>query len=140
MASGDEDHNLLIWNTRSGKIVRQYRLPHKIIDNIEWCPTMDQCLLAVANETEVHLICPELFRKDINHITRDIFLRAEQTYKIESVANEKKEQFCKWIFKGTAREEEVHPHILASIVFKIIISRLAWHSKADYLSTMAHNI
>jgi ribosome biogenesis protein ERB1 len=41
LASGDEDHNLVIWNTRSGKIVRQYRLPHKIIDSIEWCPTMN---------------------------------------------------------------------------------------------------
>ena len=94
----------------------------------------------MANEFEVHLICPELFRKEANTHTKDIFARAEQTYKIETAASEKKEQFCKWIFKGAAREEEVHPHILASIVFKIIISRLSWHSKADYLSTMAHNI
>ena len=66
LASGDEDHNVVIWNTRSGKKVRQYRLPNKIIDQIEWCPTMDQCLLAVTNEDQVHLIGPELYRKDIN--------------------------------------------------------------------------
>ena len=34
----------------------------------------------------------------------------------------------------------MHPHIVASMVFKNVISRLSWHSKADYLSTMASNI
>ena len=32
LASGDDDHNLVIWNTRTGKIVRQYKLPNKVID------------------------------------------------------------------------------------------------------------
>ena len=73
LASGDEDHNLVIWNTRSGKIMRQYRLPNRIVDTIEWCPTMNQCLLAVANEDQVHLICPELYRKDVNRHTKEIF-------------------------------------------------------------------
>lgn len=72
LASGDEDHNLVIWNTRTGKMVRQYRLPNKVIDTVEWCPDMDLCLLAVANEEHVHLIGPELYRKDITKKTRDL--------------------------------------------------------------------
>ena len=72
--------------------------------------------------------------------------------------NDKKEQFCKWVFNlnqnskqkkkskdnddedNKEEESQRHPHILASIVFKTIISRLSWHAKADFLATMAHNI
>ena len=159
LASGDESHNLVIWNTRSGKMVRQYRLPHKIIDMVEWCPSSSQCLLAVANETEVHLIGPELYRKDVNRFTKEMFQEAEKSYKLDVAANDKKEHFCKWVFGADAASttaatqakkkgqeaaaegaEARHPHLLASIVFKTVISRLSWHSKADYLSTMAHNI
>ena len=101
LASGDESHNLVIWNTRSGKIVRQYRLPNKIIDTIEWCPTIDQCLLAVTNEDQVHLVAPELFRKDVNRRTKDIFAEAEKKYKLDVAAEgEKREQFCKWVFNN----------------------------------------
>jgi len=143
LASADEEHNLVIWSTRSGKMVRQYRLPNKVSDNVEWCPVMDYCLLAVANEDQVHLIGPELYRRDISQRTRQVFEDAHKTYSIEAAASDKKEQFCKWVFRNARKEEGVeaaHPHILATIVFKNIISRLAWHSKGDYLSTMAHNI
>ena len=37
-------------------------------------------------------------------------------------------------------KEQVHEHVLVTLVFKNVISRLAWHSKGDYLSTLAHNI
>ena len=99
---------------------------------------MEKCLLAVANEDEVHLICPELFRKEVNAYTKTVLSEAGKVYKVEAAANDKKEQHCKWVFQGD--REEAHPHILASITFKNIVSRLAWHSKADYLSTMAYNI
>ena len=113
----------------------------------------------MANEHEVHLIGPELYRKDVNGFTKECMQAAEKTYKIDVAASDKKEHFCKWVFaKAPLRkankakadaaaaegDEEVeaprHPHILASIVFTTVISRLAWHSKADYLSTMAFNI
>jgi len=153
LASADESHNLVIWNTRSGKMVRQYRLPCKVIDNVEWCPSMDYCLLAVANEDQVHLVGPELYRRDSNQLTRGVFIEAEKIYKIEAAASDKKEQHCKWNFnlsrpkKGEEAEGEEekeenkrHPHILATMEFKTIISRLSWHSKGDYLATMAFNI
>ena len=119
---------------------------------------MSQCLLAVANEDQVHLICPDLYRKDINKQTKEIFEEAEKSYSLDVAANDKKEQFCKWVFnlnQGSKQkkkskdnddedrkeeESQHHPHILASIVFKTIISRLSWHAKADFLATMAHNI
>ena len=66
LASGDDEHNLAIWNTRSGKVVRKYRLPNKIIDCVEWSPSDEVCVLAVANEDSVHFIGPELYKKDIN--------------------------------------------------------------------------
>ena len=91
LASADEDHNLVIWNTRSGKIVRQYRLAKRIVDNVEWCPSMDRCLLAVANEDSVHLIGPELYRRDITKSTKEVFSEAAKTYAIDAAASDKKE-------------------------------------------------
>ena len=52
---------------------------------------MNQCLLAVANEDQVHLICPELYRKDANRFTKDIFEQAEKSYNLDVAANDKKE-------------------------------------------------
>lgn len=34
LASGDEDFNLVIWNVRTSKIVRKYRLAYKVVDRI----------------------------------------------------------------------------------------------------------
>ena len=50
LASGDEQHNLIIWCTRTSKILRKYELTHKVIDCIEWCPNIDYNMLAVTNE------------------------------------------------------------------------------------------
>ena len=50
LASGDEQHNLIIWCTRTTKILRKYELNHKVIDCIEWCPNVDYNMLAVTNE------------------------------------------------------------------------------------------
>lgn len=110
---------------------------------------MDMCVLAVANEDKVHLIGPELYRRDITNLTRDHFNAAAKTYEVDAAASDKKELLSKWVFhyhnsrKAKAAGEEVadvHNHILVTIEFKHVISRLSWHSKGDYLSTMAHNI
>ena len=99
----------MIWNARSGKIVRQYRMPNRVIDNVEWCPALDTCLLAVANEDHVHLIGPELYKKELNKRTKDMFVEAEKIYKIEAAASDKKEKLCKWQFnlgsKPSLKEE-----------------------------------
>ena len=70
LASGDENHNLVIWNTKTSKIVRKYELPHKVVDCIEWCPNTAYCLLAVTNEEQVHLIAPELSTRTVNERTK----------------------------------------------------------------------
>lgn len=98
LASADEDHNLVIWNARSGKMVRQYRLDGRVVDAVEWCPVTDTCLLAVANEDKVHLIAPELYKKEINQRTKEMIKDAEKAYQLDVAASDKKEQFCKWQF------------------------------------------
>ena len=124
-------------------------MPNKVIDNVEWCPDLDTCLLAVANEDYVHLIGPELYRKELNKRTKDMFSEAEKIYKIEAAASDKKEKLCKWSFASGKKEKSEedaddkqlsHPHILASVIFNNVISRISWHAKGDYLATMAHNV
>lgn len=50
LASGDIDHNLVIWNTSTSKIIRKYKLQNAVIDCITWNPKTTSCMLAVANE------------------------------------------------------------------------------------------
>ena len=76
LASGDMDHNVVIWNTRTSKIIRQYKMPNKVIDDLQWCPVMERCLLAVCNEEFVFLLAPELYKKEINEGTKEIFTEA----------------------------------------------------------------
>ena len=146
------DHNLVIWNTRTSKIVRQYKLPNKIIDDLQWCPDMTKCLLAVCNEEFVFLVAPELYRKDCSNFTKDLFQEASESYKLDVAANEKKQSLCKWRFnlktKGKKDDKEekdqqlekLDSQILVQMEFSTVISRLTWHPRGDYLSTMAHNI
>jgi len=59
---------------------------------------MDRCLLAVANEDKVHLIAPELYRRDITRHTKEMLMDASKTYAIDAAASDKKEQLSKWVF------------------------------------------
>ena len=58
---------------------------------VEWSPSTSQCLLAVATETEVHLMGPELYRKDVNRFTKEVFSEAEKSYRLDVAASDKKE-------------------------------------------------
>jgi ribosome biogenesis protein ERB1 len=39
LASGDEDHNLIIWDVLTARILRKYKLANAITDCVEWCPS-----------------------------------------------------------------------------------------------------
>lgn len=91
LASGDDDSNLVIWNAKTTKIVRQYKMPNKVIDRVMWCPNEGICLLAVANEETVHLVHPGLGTNEVNKTTKDIVFEASKSYKLESAAIDKKD-------------------------------------------------
>lgn len=54
--------------------------------------------MAVANEDKVHLIAPELYRRDITRHTKEMLMDASKTYAIDAAASDKKEQLSKWVF------------------------------------------
>ena len=56
LASGDEDHNVVVWDIKSTRILRKYKLKNSVIDCLEWCPSKQNCLLAVTNEDLVYMI------------------------------------------------------------------------------------
>ena len=130
LASGDEASNLVIWNTKTSKIVRKYQMPHKVVDRVAWCPNESYCILAVANEETVHLVHPDLGTSEVNKATRDLVREASKTYKLEAAAADKKELHCTWEFKDQ----------MTTLTLKHLISNLCWHPKGDYFSTMAHNL
>jgi len=55
LASGDEDSNLVVWDIRTARILRKYKLENAVIDCVEWSPSKTNCLLSAANEEAVFL-------------------------------------------------------------------------------------
>jgi ribosome biogenesis protein ERB1 len=39
LASGDEDHNLIVWEVGTGRILRKYKLENKVVDCVAWSPS-----------------------------------------------------------------------------------------------------
>ena len=56
-------------------------------------------------------------------------------YELDAKASEDKEKFVKWKF-----ENDSYGKMMIRMEFGKIISKVVWHSKGDYFSTMAHNI
>jgi len=136
LASGDEDGNLAVWNTKTSKILRKYALPNKVVDNVSWAPSdSPYCLLLCANEEQVHIFAPALYSHDVNASTRTAFESCKKSYALDKAANDKKEQFCKWDWLKDYRGEP-----MVTLTLKNVVSRLVWHAKGDYFATMAHNV
>lgn len=66
LASGDEDHNVVVWDIKSSRVLRKYKFPNAVIDCLEWCPSESKSLLAVVNEEFVYVIQTELNSKKLN--------------------------------------------------------------------------
>ena len=60
----------------------------------------------------------------------------ETKYNIDiKASSDNKEKFVKWTFA-----KDYQGNMFIKMKFEHIISKLVWHSKGDYFSTMAHNI
>lgn len=63
LASGDEDHNLVVWDIKTSRILRKYKLEYKVIDCVEWCPNKNNCLISATNEELVYIFSPGFYSK-----------------------------------------------------------------------------
>jgi len=60
LASGDEDHNVIVWDIYSTRIIRKYKLENAVTDCVEWCTSNSNSLLAAVNEELVYVIQTQL--------------------------------------------------------------------------------
>jgi WD40 repeat protein len=67
LASGDEDHNLVVWEVCTTRILRKYKLENKVIDCVEWSPNKNNCLLAATNEEFLYVFAPGLYSKELTN-------------------------------------------------------------------------
>lgn len=138
LASGDEANNLVIFNAKTAKVVRRFKLPNRVVDALAWCPSTERCLLAVANEETVHFVAPALYGRDANQATTEILAAAASTYAIEAAATSKSE--CTWDFSDVSAKQGSSTHCKVTLTLKNVISKVAWHPKGDYLATMAAGV
>ena len=52
---------------------------------------MHSCLLAVANGDQVHLVCPEVYSREVNQATREMFAETKKAYELNVAADKTKE-------------------------------------------------
>ena len=135
LASGDEDHNLVIWDIKTGRILRKYKLENKVIDCVGWCPNKNNCLVSATNEEFVYIFAPGLYTKAQVTETQESLERLEAQYTLDAKASDTKEKFVQWTF-----EDDYLGIKSIKMKFKNIISKMVWHSKGDYFATMMHNI
>lgn len=115
--------------------MRKYKLENKVIDCVEWCPSKTNCILTATNEELVYIVAPGLYTKAEAAETQDSIAKWEAQYTLDAKASENKEKFVKWSFSDDYMGKK-----LIIMKFNNIISKVAWHSKGDYFSTMMHNI
>ena len=135
LASGDEQHNLIVWCVQSAKILRRYKLENEIIDKIEWCPSTKHCILSATNDELVYLLQPGLYGKKVAQATEELLTECERKYNIDATANDQKEKYCKWRF-----DKDSYGKKLLKISFGRCISKVVWHVKGDYFATLANNV
>jgi len=136
LASGDQDHNVVIWDVKSTRILRKYKLHNPVVDCVEWCPSTKSCLLSIVNEELVYIVQPQLYSKSSTEHTTSLIDSCEQQYLIDVKASDQKEKFVKWKFV----KDECIGMKMIQMDFSKIMSKIVWHSKGDYFATMAHNI
>lgn len=107
LATGDEDHNLVIWHTRTAKVMRHYTLPNKVVDSVQWNPDPTLCLLIATNEEHVLVITPDLYARKVNEATRALLYQTKDFYDsdLASIGREVKEANVKWVFTKDLKKD-----------------------------------
>jgi ribosome biogenesis protein ERB1 len=73
LASGDDIGKLIIWDVETSRQLRTYDFEN-VVDDVEWNPNPEMCLLGVANEYNVLIINPRVYGKKISDQT-DLLLK-----------------------------------------------------------------
>lgn len=60
----------------------------------------------------------------------------QRQYELDAKASTEKEKYVKWRFEN----DNCLSNTMIKMDFGKIISKVVWHSKGDYFSTLAHNI
>ncbi len=133
LASADEDSQLIIWCTRTTRVLREYTLPNKVTDSLAWCPAKNKCLLLVANEENLIVIAPELYTKFFNRETAALLASIKEQFSANLKANESKHQAAYkmiWDFEGE--------HGL-TLKFSEPLKQVVWHHKGDFFASLVAN-
>jgi len=89
---------LVVWDIRTTRILRKYKLENKVIDSVEWSPSKVNCILAATNEEHVYILQPRLYSKKLSAQTAESMKEWEKQYNIDVKASDQKEKYAKWIF------------------------------------------
>ena len=135
LASGDEDHNLVVWDIKTTRILRKYKLENKVIDCVDWCPSKTNSLLAACNEELLYIFHTALNSRQCTNATKDLITQIESAYVLDAKANPEKEKYAKWMF-----ENDSSGHRSIKMKLGNIVSKVVWHLKGDYFATLLHNI
>jgi ribosome biogenesis protein ERB1 len=80
LASCDVSGNLVIWQVETTRIIKKYKLDKEVIDCVAWCPSKQNCILAVCNEDQILLFAPRCYNKFSSKMTDDLLEQMRVTW------------------------------------------------------------
>lgn len=154
LATGSDDGSVKVWEILTGRQVYSVQLldvdeePEDHIEDIEWNPSSEVGLLAVACGDVIYLIVPPIFGYELENLSR---LKIENGFgykvhgqKVQSdiqnaeddddEVSKPKSDVTKWV-KPT--KEQSSNGIVLLVQCKKNIKKLSWHRKGDYFVTVS---
>ncbi|KAL5467099.1 hypothetical protein EMCRGX_G031281 [Ephydatia muelleri] len=124
MASGSDDSTLKLWEVDTGRCVKTIPLPGKP-HSLAFCPNASLTLLAIAVDASVYLI---------NHGLGDKLLVASTDSTISGSSAPQDTDNSTW---HTAQGTDHNLGFRLSLNHSKTVKQVAWHTKGDYLATLA---
>jgi len=163
LASGDETGVALIWDVNTGRLVKQYKFEHKILD-VKWNKNKEIQLLTITTEDDnIIMINPGLNPNEQKLKTDILISNYAKAYKLteqnadentdkkeddedekidvndeKATKKKKKSQVkAKWEYYAETDENYTLKNRRLSIKLDFVPEKLVWHNKGDYFATIA---
>jgi ribosome biogenesis protein ERB1 len=126
LVSGSDDRTLRLWELSTGRCLRVWSFPAKI-ESVEWNPNVSINLIGVAYDNMAVLIHPMVTSKEAMNTTETTVLSGKER-SIEEPS------LITWQF--FTENDNIEKGILVQIQHERSISRIKWHRKGDYFTTV----
>ncbi|KAJ2139328.1 Ribosome biogenesis protein erb1 [Coemansia sp. RSA 788] len=132
LLSGSNDGTVRLWEIVTGRCAQIWNFK-EIVHKVEWCPSLDMCVFAVAVASRVVVIIPADLCDSQKRLVSEELVRAG----FGSTANDEDEDDdalpVSW---DTPTSAEQASGVQVSIAMRATVMAVTWHRRGDYMATL----